>query len=97
VRARHTGDNGRTSTSSTLDVGFCYGGMDGGIYRGQQTSYSEDVSALSIGTLMHFETARWLAEEGARLHHFGPIQRRMTYKASLCEITLPSVVKHFRA
>ncbi len=79
----------------SLDVGFCFGGMSGGIYRGQQTSYSEDLSSFSIGTLMHFETARWLADEGASLHHFGPIQRRVTYKNSLCEITLPSVMKRF--
>lgn len=79
------------------DVGFCSGSMRARIYRGQQTSYSETVSSLSIGTLMHFETARWLSEDGARLHHFGPIQRRVTYKSSLCELTLPSVMKHFWA
>jgi CelD/BcsL family acetyltransferase involved in cellulose biosynthesis len=78
------------------DVGFCYGGASHGIYRGQQTSYSDELSGFSIGTLMHFETAKWLAEDGASLQHFGPIQRMMSYKASLCEIRLPSVLSVFR-
>jgi hypothetical protein len=85
VIARHGSD----------DVGFCFGGASGGHYRGQQTSYRDDMSGLSIGTLMHFETARWLAEEGAQVQHFGPIQRMMSYKYSLCEIELPSVIRVF--
>ncbi|NBC19765.1 MAG: GNAT family N-acetyltransferase [Alphaproteobacteria bacterium] len=63
------------------DVGFCYGGVGGGVYRGQQTSYSEQVADLGIGTLMHLETAKWLVEDGAHLHHFGPVQRQIAYKA----------------
>lgn len=78
------------------DVGFCYGGFSGSIYRGQQTSYSEHVAELSVGTLMHYETVKWLAEEEAHLHHFGPVQRNMSYKARLCEITLPSIEKSFQ-
>ena len=71
------------------------GGPSHGIYRGQQTSYRDDLAGFSIGTLMHFETAKWLAEDGARLQHFGPVQRMMCYKYSLCEIELPSVCKAF--
>ncbi|MEH6809544.1 MAG: GNAT family N-acetyltransferase [Hyphomonas oceanitis] len=78
------------------DVGFCFGGASHGIYRGQQTSYSDELAGLSIGTLMHFETAKWLAEDGARLQHFGPIQRMMSYKHSFCEIELPSLLSVFR-
>ncbi|MGA1342270.1 MAG: GNAT family N-acetyltransferase [Hyphomonas sp.] len=78
------------------DVGFCFGGASHGVYRGQQTSYRDDLSGFSIGTLMHFETAKWLAGDGARLQHFGPIQRMMSYKASLCEIELPSVLTVLR-
>ena len=78
------------------DVGFCFGGANHGIYRGQQTSYSDDLSGLSIGTLMHFETAKWLAKDGAWLQHFGPIQRMMSYKHSFCEIELPSLLSVFR-
>ena len=78
------------------DVGFCYGGASHGIYRGQQTSYRDDLAGFSIGTLMHFETAKWLAEDGARLQHFGPVQRMMSYKYSLCEIELPSVLSVIR-
>ncbi len=54
------------------------------------------MSGLSIGTLMHFETARWLAEEGTKVQHSGPIQRMMSYKYSLCEIGLPSVLSVLR-
>jgi CelD/BcsL family acetyltransferase involved in cellulose biosynthesis len=78
------------------DAGFCYGGASHGIYRGQQTSYRDDLAGFSIGTLMHFETAKWLAEDGARLQHFGPVQRMMSYKCSLCEIELPSVLSVIR-
>jgi len=85
VIARHGSD----------DVGFCFGGASGGHYRGQQTSYRDDMSGLSIGTLMHFETACWLAEEGAKVQHFGPIQRTTSYKHSFCEIELPSLIRVF--
>jgi hypothetical protein len=77
------------------DIGFCYGGCDAGVYRGQQTSYGQGSAGLSLGTLMHYETASWLAEEGARLHHFGPVQPKLTYKASFCEIIRPSVIATF--
>lgn len=72
------------------------GGASHGIYRGQQTSYRDDLAGFSIGTLMHFETAKWLAEDGARLQHFGPIQRSTSYKSGFCEIKLPSVLSVFR-
>ena len=77
------------------DAGFCFGGASRGHYRGQQTSYSDDLSGFSIGTLMHFETARWLSEEAARVQHFGPIQRSMSYKHSFCELEFPSIIKVF--
>ena len=66
-----------------------------GLYRGQQTSYSETVSGIGIGALMHFETTKWLVDEGASLQHFGPVQRMMSYKFSYCEIERPSVRKVF--
>lgn len=69
-----------------LDVGFNFGGAYGGIYRGQQTSYDQAYSALSIGSLMHFDTVRWLIEEEATLHHFGPVQGWHRYKFDWCEI-----------
>jgi len=73
------------------DIGFCFGGEALGIYRGQQTSYAEPWRDFSIGALMHQETARWLCEDGARLQHFGPIQRSLSYKARFCELQYPSV------
>ena len=68
------------------DVGFCFGGLVGRSYRGQQTSYAEDVATLSVGNLMHVETARWLCDEGARFQHFGPLQPGLDYKARFCEL-----------
>lgn len=79
----------------TEDAGFCFGGASGGIYRGQQTSYRDDLSSLSLGTLMHFETTQWLAEDGVWLQHFGPIQRAMPYKSRFCEIEYPSMQTAF--
>ena len=67
------------------DVGFCYGKLIDGHYRGHQTSYSEDVGALGVGTLMHYETARWLTETGAHTQHFGPVQPGLEYKHRLGE------------
>ena len=85
------------ATRDGEDVGFCFGGYIGGIYRGQQTSYAKGVRDLSIGHLMHFETACWLCERNARLHHFGPIQARMDYKRRLCELALESEAWLFSA
>lgn len=68
------------------DVGFCFGGLVGQSYRGQQTSYAEDLATLSVGNLMHVETARWLCDERARFQHFGPLQPGLDYKARFCEL-----------
>jgi hypothetical protein len=73
------------------DVGFCFGGLSRGIYRGQQTSYVQAWRDVSLGLLMHRETASWLCEDGARLQHFGPAQPGMDYKARFCELLQPSV------
>lgn len=73
------------------DIGFCFGGASAGIYRGQQTSFDESHAENGIGNLMHVETARWLCEDGFRVHHFGPVQRGMGYKHHFCEITSQAV------
>ncbi len=73
------------------DIGFCFGGLSHGVYRGQQTSYAEAWSDCSLGLLMHAETAMWLCDDGAHLQHFGPVQRSMSYKASFCELSWPSI------
>jgi CelD/BcsL family acetyltransferase involved in cellulose biosynthesis len=73
------------------DIGFCFGGLYGGIYRGQQTSYVEAWCNVSLGVLMHRETARWLCDDGANLQHFGPAQPGMAYKSRFCELDQPSV------
>ena len=73
------------------DIGFCFGGLSHGIYRGQQTSYVEAWRDASLGLLMHRETARRLCEDGAGLQHFGPAQPGMAYKARFCELDEPSM------
>ena len=77
--------------ASGEDIGFCFGGLSGGIYRGQQTSYVEAWRDVSLGVLMHRETARWLCDDGANLQHFGPAQPGMAYKSRFCELDQPSV------
>lgn len=74
------------------DIGYCFGGVVGDIYRGQQSSYRQDAANYSLGMLMHVETAKWLCRQGKSLQHFGPIQRGMDYKFRFCELTTPSVL-----
>lgn len=70
---------GRTifATADERDVGFIFGGVADGIYRGQQFSYAEDWHAASIGNLLAQEQIRWLAEEGVHRYDMGPV---MDYK-----------------
>jgi CelD/BcsL family acetyltransferase involved in cellulose biosynthesis len=65
------------------DIGFIFGGMAGGAYRGQQFSYVEEWSASSIGNLLQIEQVRWLAEQGARRYDMGP---KMDYKRHWTEV-----------
>ena len=63
------------------DIGFIFGGMVGDIYRGQQFSFDDDWSDVSIGNLLQLEQIKWLCEEGARRYDMGPLQGyRMDYK-----------------
>ncbi|HEX6810726.1 MAG TPA: GNAT family N-acetyltransferase [Planctomycetota bacterium] len=65
------------------DVGFIFGGLAGGVYRGQQFSYAEDWSGLGIGNLLQVEKVRWLAEEGVVRYDMGPA---MEYKRHWTEV-----------
>ena len=72
------------------DIGFIFGGVTGGIYRGQQFSFDADWAAFSIGHLMQFEQVRWLCEAGAIRYDMGPRYRRgMAYKAHWTELQFP--------
>lgn len=79
------------------DIGFCYGGMLQGIYRGQQCSFDSAFGQYNIGNLLHYETAKWLAQDGAFLHHFGPIQELTPRKDQFCETIRMSVIKIIRS
>lgn len=65
-----------------VDIGFVFGGMVNGIYRGQQFSYVESWKSASIGNLLQQEQLRWLGEEGAHRYDMGPM---MDYKAHWTE------------
>ncbi len=65
------------------DIGFIFGGMAGGVYRGQQFSYIEAWSKFGIGNLLQIEQVRWLCEEGAQRYDMGP---KMDYKRHWTEV-----------
>lgn len=70
------------------DIGFIFGSTAGGIYRGQQFSYSAEYGAYSIGNLMQLEKVKWLSQLGIQRYDMGPITGpRMEYKAHWTEQT----------
>ncbi|WP_291441024.1 GNAT family N-acetyltransferase [Desulfovibrio sp.] len=72
------------------DVGFIFGGMAGGIYRGQQFSYDRNWKDAGIGNLLQLEQVAWLCEEHASRYDMGPVTGpRMGYKAHWTEKRLP--------
>ncbi|MEZ6038176.1 MAG: GNAT family N-acetyltransferase [Planctomycetota bacterium] len=70
-----------------VDIGFVFGGVADGCYRGQQFSYVEHWSPFSIGNLLQLEQLRWLGEEGAERYDMGPM---MDYKRHWTEQWQPS-------
>ncbi len=63
------------------DVGFIYGGICGGIYRGQQFSFDDSLRHLSPGNLLQLEKVCWLCELGLERYDMGPVTGpRMEYK-----------------
>ncbi|MFK7741857.1 MAG: GNAT family N-acetyltransferase [Planctomycetota bacterium] len=68
--------------SAGNDAGFIFGGMHGGVYRGQQFSYAESWRAHSLGNVLQLEKVRWLAELGASRYDMGPM---MAYKRHWAE------------
>lgn len=72
------------------DIGFIFGGVTGGVYRGQQFSFNDEFGALSIGNLLQFEQVRWLCEEGALRYDLGPLLGpSMGYKQHWTDIQMP--------
>jgi hypothetical protein len=72
------------------DIGFIFGGMCAGIYRGQQFSFDDAWARFSVGSLMQEEQVRWLCEEGARRYDLGPLLGyRMDYKRYWTELEFP--------
>ncbi|MDR0380080.1 MAG: GNAT family N-acetyltransferase [Candidatus Accumulibacter sp.] len=72
------------------DIGFIFGGLCEGIYRGQQFSFDDAWARFSVGSLMQMEQVRWLCEEGVRRYDLGPLlSRRMGYKRHWTELGFP--------
>lgn len=68
------------------DVGFIFGALHGGYYRGQQFSYSEKYSRLSIGNLLQYHKIAWLSELGCERYDMGPASGKlMAYKCHWTE------------
>ena len=74
--ARHEGE----------DIGFIFGGMANGTYRGQQFSYDEKWRSSSIGNILQLEQIKWACEEDANRYDMGPLLGdKMGYKAHWTE------------
>jgi hypothetical protein len=68
------------------DIGFIFGGVSGGIYRGQQFSYDEEWQSASIGNVLQMEQIAWACEEGISRYDMGPIGgAKMNYKTHWTE------------
>jgi hypothetical protein len=78
------------ATLDGRDIGFIFGGLAGGIYRGQQFSFDDRCAELSIGNLLQFEQVKWLCEEGALRYDLGPLLGpSMEYKYYWTELQFP--------
>ncbi|MCR4667403.1 MAG: GNAT family N-acetyltransferase [Desulfovibrio sp.] len=73
-----------------VDIGFIFGGVSNGIYRGQQFSFDASWEAYSIGNTLQYEQIRWLCQEGVLRYDMGPITGpRMEYKMHWTEERFP--------
>ncbi|HIJ61033.1 MAG TPA: GNAT family N-acetyltransferase [Nitrospirae bacterium] len=66
-------------------IGYMFGGVAGGYYRGQQFSYDEDYSHYSIGNLLQINMINRLAQENIQRYDMG---QDMEYKRIWAEIRL---------
>jgi CelD/BcsL family acetyltransferase involved in cellulose biosynthesis len=67
------------------DVGYLYGGLIGGRFRGLQFSFADSLREVGLGNLLQLEMLRWLCEEGASCYDLGS---RSAYKRRWAEIGL---------
>ena len=73
-----------------VDIGYIFGGMAGGIYRGQQFSFDDAYRAQSVGNLLQEAQIEWLCEQGAERYDMGPLLGpHMDYKHSWTELRHP--------
>lgn len=61
-----------------VDIGYCFGGIFEGTYRGLQMSYHDDFGELSPGNLVQLEMIQRLCDEGITTYDMG---QAMDYKA----------------
>lgn len=78
------------ATRDGRDLAYIFGGMAGGVYRGQQFSFDEQYRRLSLGNVLQHAQIGWLCEQGGERYHMGPSTGDlMAYKAHWTEETLP--------
>lgn len=74
------------------DVGYIFGGVQGGVYRGQQFSFVEAAAPLGVGNGMQLAQIRRLCAEGVARYDMGPFDHgAMRYKERWTEIRAPIV------
>lgn len=71
-------------------IGFIFGSVLGGFYRGQQFSFDQEFWKLSPGNLMQCEKIAWLCDEGIARYDLGSGNgEAMAYKKHWAESALP--------
>ncbi len=81
LRARRDGE----------DVGYIFGGVFAGEYRGLQMSYALDHAALGVGNWLQWENIRRRAEEGVTLYDLG---MESPYKLRWADQSLPRLTTY---
>jgi CelD/BcsL family acetyltransferase involved in cellulose biosynthesis len=79
------------------DVGYVYGGLIGGRFRGLQFSFADSLREVGLGNLLQLAMIRWLCDDGARCYDLGS---RSAYKRRWAEtglVTLSLVALPLRA
>lgn len=70
------------------DIGFVFGGIFAGTYRGLQISFAHDYGAVGLGNLLQLQTVTKLCEEGCQHYDLGTL---MDYKKSWAEQRIETV------
>jgi CelD/BcsL family acetyltransferase involved in cellulose biosynthesis len=72
------------------DVGYIFGAVFGGSYRGLQFSYVEEVRDIALGSAMQFHQIQRLCEQGVLEYDLGSTSPH--YKQRWAEREVPSLV-----